>query len=245
MAKVTNPLGGIDARGKIGKRMVFRRGGVVTRYHVPKNPNTIAQQNARQAFKDLVMSYLTREQADLLYALITHDHDDRYPQLTASDPYTQYHTDARGDARYVLVSSLMPQRIAIGFHGLGGLGGVPASTTYYLAPFITGLQASAYSSPIPIAGTLKGLYVRQAATQPGSGSATLKVFAGATVAALADTGIGVTMAAGVAAQDLTDLTHTYALGAGYQVQLRDQNNATATGGFLGGVSLILESSLLS
>lgn len=81
MAKAKNPLGGTDARGRIGKQMVFRRGGVVTRYHTPRQPNTIAQQNAREAFRNLVMSYLTQAQADLLYAAIVHLHDERYSLL--------------------------------------------------------------------------------------------------------------------------------------------------------------------
>lgn len=82
MAKVTNPLGGTDARGRLGKRMVFRRGGVVTRYHVPRNPNTPAQLSAREAFRNLVMSYLTQAQADLLYAAIEHLHDDLYSSFS-------------------------------------------------------------------------------------------------------------------------------------------------------------------
>jgi len=116
VAKVTNPLGGTDARGRLGKRMVFRRGGIVTRYHVPRNPNTIAQLNAREAFKEMVMSYLTRDQADLLYAIITHDHDDRYPLIShlhdhgalsglGDDDHSQYHNDTRGDARYFFVKT--------------------------------------------------------------------------------------------------------------------------------------------
>lgn len=107
MAKVTNPLGGSDARGRLGKRMVFRRGGIVTRYHVPRNPNTIAQLNAREAFKELVMSYLTRDQADLIYSLLTHLHDDRYPLLSAVDPYPQYLKVQSGDPR--MVSRMQPR----------------------------------------------------------------------------------------------------------------------------------------
>lgn len=82
MAKLTNPLGGEDARGKLGKGIIYRRGKIATRYHVPRDPKTVAQLAARQAFKEMVVSYLTQAQADVLYAAIVHLHDDRYSLLS-------------------------------------------------------------------------------------------------------------------------------------------------------------------
>lgn len=83
MAKVTEPLLSVEASGRVGKQMIFRKGGIVTRYFKPKNPRTIAQQNHRIAFRNYYMASLTQAQADLLYAAIVHDHNDLYVPLTS------------------------------------------------------------------------------------------------------------------------------------------------------------------
>lgn len=117
MAKVTDPLLSVDASGRVGKMMIHRRGGIVTRYFSPKNPNTIAQQAHRIAFKEYYMASLTQAQADLLYAAILHSHDDLYSLLghvhdhggmsgLGDDDHTQYLTQTRGDARYPLKTAL-------------------------------------------------------------------------------------------------------------------------------------------
>lgn len=87
MPKVTNPLFSGDARGKFGNLFIFTKGGQVRRYFKPRNPNTPAQQAVRQAFKEFSVPSLTQEQADLLYAMIQHLHDDRYSQLEHSHNY--------------------------------------------------------------------------------------------------------------------------------------------------------------
>jgi hypothetical protein len=81
MPKVTKPLFSGDVRGQFGKLLIFTRGGVVRRYFKPRNPKTEAQQAQREAFKEFIVPSLTQEQADLLYAAISHLHDDRYSQL--------------------------------------------------------------------------------------------------------------------------------------------------------------------
>lgn len=73
MAKVKNPLFSGDVSGDFGKKMIYRKGGVVTRYFTPKNPKTAAQEAHREAFRTDYMAWLTQEEADLLYALIGHD----------------------------------------------------------------------------------------------------------------------------------------------------------------------------
>jgi hypothetical protein len=82
MAKVQFPLLSRDASGRIGKQMVFRKGGIVTRWHQPTGAPTAAQLNHREAFKAYYMSALTQAQADLLYSSILHLHDDRYSLLS-------------------------------------------------------------------------------------------------------------------------------------------------------------------
>ena len=82
MAKVQFPLLSRDASGRIGKQMVFRKGGIVTRWHQPTGAPTAAQLNHREAFRAYYMSALTQAQADLLYSSILHLHDDRYSLLS-------------------------------------------------------------------------------------------------------------------------------------------------------------------
>ena len=112
MAKVTNPLLSGDASGDFGKKIVFRKGGTVTRYHKPRNPRSPAQVAHRQAFKEYYMSALTQAAADLLYAALEHLHDDRYSLIDhehdhgglnglADDDHQQYFNQTRGDARYL------------------------------------------------------------------------------------------------------------------------------------------------
>ena len=82
MAKVQFPLLSRDASGRIGQQMVFRKGGIVTRWHQPTGAPTAAQLSHREAFKAYYMSALTQAQADLLYSSILHLHDDRYALLS-------------------------------------------------------------------------------------------------------------------------------------------------------------------
>lgn len=78
MPKVKGPLLSGDAQGQFGRKMIFKRGGIVVNYFKPRNPNSPAQQAVREAFRSLYMAGLTQEQADLLYSAINHLHDDRY-----------------------------------------------------------------------------------------------------------------------------------------------------------------------
>lgn len=75
MAKVTLPLLSGEARGQFGKAMIHRRGGVVTKYFTPRNPNSAAQAAQRAAFRRHYVTGLTQAQADLLYAMIVHQHN--------------------------------------------------------------------------------------------------------------------------------------------------------------------------
>lgn len=106
MVKVDLPLHSGDARGQFGKKIIFTRGGYARNYFRPRNPNSIAQQNARQAFKENYVAGLTQEQADLLYAAIEHFHDERYALLTPRRvllPFGVYNT-----INPISVSNLIP-----------------------------------------------------------------------------------------------------------------------------------------
>lgn len=116
MAKVFFPLFSRDARGDFAKQMIYRRGGVVTKYFVPRDPKSAAQLAQRAYMRSFYMAALTQAQADLLYSAIGHDHDDAYSLLEhvhdhgslsglGDDDHGQYHTDARGDARYPVKDS--------------------------------------------------------------------------------------------------------------------------------------------
>lgn len=138
MAKVRHPLFSGDVSGAFGKKMIFRKGGIVTRMFWPRNPNTAAQQAQRELFKEFSMRGLTQEQADLLYSAIGHLHDDHYAALVhahdhgdlsglGDDDHTQYFNQTRGDGRYSLTSHLhdgrylqsVPQQDHGGLAGLG------------------------------------------------------------------------------------------------------------------------------
>lgn len=134
MAKVTYPLLSKDASGKIGKGVVYRKGGIVSRSFKPRNPNSAAQQAQREFFKEvLVGAHMNHGN---LKNLDKDDHpqyfnqargDARYlqevPQQThgglsglANDDHTQYLTQTRGDARYI---QSVPQQDHGGLSGLG------------------------------------------------------------------------------------------------------------------------------
>ncbi len=111
MPKVKGPLHSHDAQGTIGKTITFRRGGIVTRYHKPTDRKTVAQLSARQAFRDMVAYMLTKEQADLLYSAILHNHNSSYAALghvhehsalygLSGDDHPHYFNQQRGDSRY-------------------------------------------------------------------------------------------------------------------------------------------------
>lgn len=118
MAKVKGPLFSIEAWGSIGKAIIYRKGGVASRYFIPRDPKTPAQLAQREAFLEFVMSGLTKEEADLLYAAILHGHTHGDAEGLDVDDHEQYHNDARGDARYVGINdigrSYLPMLIYVG-----------------------------------------------------------------------------------------------------------------------------------
>lgn len=97
MAKVEKPLFSEEVSGHFGKQMIFRRGGVVTRYFKPRDAKTDLQIAARLAFRNMVMNYITQEQADALYALISHGHLHSELGALQGDDHMQYLNTARHD----------------------------------------------------------------------------------------------------------------------------------------------------
>lgn len=97
MAKVIRPLFSEDVRGHFGRKWIYRRGGVVTRYFKPRDAKTDLQLAARDAFRNMAMSYITQEQADLLYAAISHGHLHSSLSGLQSDDHLQYLNNARHD----------------------------------------------------------------------------------------------------------------------------------------------------
>jgi len=67
MAKVTGPLMSMDARGALGKAIVFSNWkgvAVVRQFVIPSNPNTAAQQSVRAAFSSAVEVFKTLSAED-------------------------------------------------------------------------------------------------------------------------------------------------------------------------------------
>lgn len=114
----------------------------------------------------------------------------------------------------------------LGAHALST--GIAASTTNWMCPNVTGLQASETALLITVGGALKNLYIRIGSTQPASGTlvCTLRINN-------ADTALVITIPAGSLAGNYSDTTHTVALIAGDRVGFKIVNNATATSGIIG------------
>lgn len=126
-----------------------------------------------------------------------------------------------------------------GGHGNGGT--VPATTSYYIVPMISGLDTVGRSFPIPLTGTLKNLYFRLGSAQPGTGSLVIEIFGGAS--GTTATGIKITIPAGSASATYSDTSNTFAHTAGDLVTVKITNNASGASGVIGGVAFLLESNL--
>lgn len=126
----------------------------------------------------------------------------------------------------------------LGSHGQGG--SVPASSTYYMAPFVNGLTSIQRGTPLPLSGVLKNLYVRLAGSQPSSGSLVIDIYNYTTSST---TGISITIPAGGLAGTYSNTTNTYNYSAGDLIQTRLINNATSSTPAIGGVTFLLESTM--
>lgn len=143
------------------------------------------------------------------------------------------------ETKAIAKSNAAKLRQVYGGHGNGGT--VPATTSYYIVPMISGLGTTGRAFPIPLTGTLKNLYVRLGSAQPGTGSLVIEIFGGAS-AAIA-TGIKITIPAGGGAVTYSDLSNTFSHTAGDLVNVKITNNATGASGVIAGVSFLLESNL--
>lgn len=101
---------------------------------------------------------------------------------------------------------------------------VGASTTVYSGPGVSTPVATEanVAAVIPRAGTLKSFYVRTTAAQPASGSMVATVRKNAT-----NSPVTVTIAAGAAAGNFSDTTHSTSLTTGDRITVQFVNNATA------------------
>lgn len=118
-------------------------------------------------------------------------------------------------------------------HGISGT--VALSSSSYAPLFYYGLTASPINFTLPRGGTLKNFRWNTNSAQPGTGSlvATVRVNN-------ADSTLTATVAAGGAAQSVTDLTHTVSVNGGDAVTIRIVNNATSASAQVGGLSFELE-----
>jgi hypothetical protein len=248
MAKVKHPLFSGDVSGAFGKKMIFKKGGIVTRMFWPRNPRTAAQQRQRELFKEFSVPSLTQEQADLLYASILHQHDDFYSLLghghdhgdlsgLADDDHTQYYNQTRGDARYSLLAHVHAVRLGYqSFYGHGLTGTVVAAGAGYLPLGYWGISTIAYTIPLLRGGTLKNLRYRHITNQPASGSMTVTVMKN-NVATL----LKITLTSAISTPSFqTNLIDTVAVSAGDTVVVELKNNATSASGQVGYVSFELE-----
>ena len=181
---------------------------------------------------------ILRTALDSVYAAISHTHaagdvtsgtmaTARLGSGTANSA-----TYLRGDQTY----NQPKQSLVFGGHGNGGT--VPASTTYYICPTLSGLDTVGRAYPIPKSGTIKNLYFRLASSQPASGSLVIEIYGGAV--GTTATGVKITIAAGSASGTYSDLSNTFSHTAGDLVNVRITNNATGASGVIGGVAFEVE-----
>jgi len=262
MAKVIHPLFSGDVRGSFGKHVIYRQGGVVTKYFVPRDPKSAAQLAQRAFFLEHYVGSLTQEQADLLYAAILHLHDDVYSPLghghdhgglagLGDDDHGQYYNQARGDARYL---QSVPQQDHGGLAGLGdndhpqyktdyrqwflpggNNGTVPGSSTNYLNPYQNGIIVLAGRSIIiPVACTLSQLFFVTNGAQPAGGSLVVTVQKTGV-----NTALTVTVPAGGGAATRSDLTHSVSFAVGDGCTIALVNNAGTASAAVGGAAMMM------
>jgi len=114
------------------------------------------------------------------------------------------------------------------------------STTSYISfcAFTTNSAETSRQIIIPIAGTIRNLYVLTATTQSAGGSQVCTVRKNA-----ADTTMVATIAANAAAGTFTDTTNTVSVAAGDKLSLKVQNNAASgTAAQIVSVAIIIERS---
>jgi len=213
MAKVKWPLFSGDASGAFGKKMIFRRGGVVSKMFWPRNPRSALQQAQRQAFKEFSLAGLTQEQADLLYAAILHLHASSYSALGHEHSFGM-----------VLPAS-----------GLNGT--IVAGGTMYLPFFYYGLNTIAYGSKVPGAGVVKNLRITISTSQPSSGSLVITLLKES-----APTNVVATIPLSSALGEYTDLTHSVVVAGGDRMVLKCVNNAGAISAQIGAGLAVFEGS---
>lgn len=127
MAKVKYPLLSGDARGALGRGVIFTRGGGVRQYFKPKNPNSLAQQAQREYFRQ-----------QLVGKFMNHGNQKNLDQ----DDHPQYLNQERGDARYLQEVPQMPH---------GGLSGLEFDDH---AQYLTEVRGDARYVPIPAFGSV-------------------------------------------------------------------------------------------
>ncbi len=264
MAKVQFPLLSRDAMGQLGKQMIFRRGGIVSKYFVPRNPNSPAQAAHRQAFKDYYMSFLTQAQADLLYSALTHLHDDRYAPLThyhvgVYAPLTHYHAGVYSvvahlhDGTYSPVGHLHDGTYSPTSHNHTGVYSAVGHT--HQGKQVVGghgllgtIAAGGTQYIVPfIAGMSTSLNgfpwpVDATMTRLMIATNTTQPASGSLVVTAqnnaADTLLQVTIPAGSVAGTYSDLVHTAGFVAGELVTFKLKNNATGASAAIKGVSCL-------
>lgn len=153
---------------------------------------------------------------DMLYARISRG-------VTNGD----LHNHVGGDGGILYSYLILPA------HGMSGT--IAASTTMFLPPFNYGLNTLRLNLTLPRGGTLKNFRWNTNTAQPGTGS-----LVGTVDVNNAGSIITATVAAGGAAQQVSDLTHTVVANGGDSVTFRFVNNATGASGQIGGCSIEFE-----
>lgn len=129
------------------------------------------------------------------------------------------------------------QRTIAMFTGGGGLIGVSANTTAFYDPGTTSTSSTneaARAIVVTRAGVLRNLYLRITTSQPATGSLVVTVRVNG-----ANTAITFTIPASATAAVFSNLLNTVNVNAGDIISVQVQNNASASSGAVGAISLEL------
>jgi len=161
---------------------------------------------------------------DTLYSAIAHTHTGTYAPAAEGVTNGNSHNHVGGDGAALTYAD------TIAAHGLNAT--IAAGATQSTPPFYYGLNAARFNLILPHAGTLALFSLQTNSAQPGTGNLVATVIVNNAASALT-----VTVAAGGAAQLVTDSTHTVAVSAGDLLSIDIKNNAATASAQINSLTL--------
>jgi hypothetical protein len=195
-----------DFAGVAGN-MLSPKGNLVSPVGFDPSGKIIPLQVTADGYLRVSASGLTEDIQDIVGAMM--DGGDQSGIIVAYD-----------DAGGVIDFTVPPSPSTQVYGGNGQTATVPGGASRYITPFVNGLIAGGYNCIMPVAGTLSVLQVRTNSAQPGSGNMVVVIQKNNV-----GTAVTLTIAAGAAAGDFSDITHSVHFDVGDTVRCIFTNNA--------------------